>query len=113
MSERRKLEREWQRTTYAGRTVYPKDMIIQLGKLVENCPHTKTHWIQEIDQEGNFKDHLFKRCYLCGFNIDELETEPEFIEHLLDVFDKSCEEKKLLVTPIEEGSHVEEAKPNE
>lgn len=94
MSERRKLEAKWEMETYRGHTVYPKDMIIQLGKLVENCPHSKTHWIQEIDREGEFKDKLFKRCYLCSFNIDELEAEPEFVENLLGAFDRSCEEKK-------------------
>ena len=100
MTERRKLEAKWKLEEYSGHTVYPKDMVIQLGKLVESCPHTKTHWIQEIDGEGKFKDKLLKRCFLCGFNIDELEVEPEFIEQILTTFDKSCEEKKLLTTPI-------------
>lgn len=94
MSERRKLEQKWQLEAYRGHEVLFKDMIIQLGKLVESCPHSKTHWIQEIDSEGEFKDKLFKRCYLCGFNIDELEAEPEFIEQILDIFDRSCEERK-------------------
>ena len=100
MSERKKLYDKWKIEEYRGHIVWPRDMIIQLGKLVESCPHNKTHWIQEIDREGEFTDKLFKRCYLCGFNLDELEVEPEFLDQLLAAFDKSCEEKKLLITPI-------------
>lgn len=97
MSERKKLEEKWLLEQYKGCTVLPKDMIIELGKLVEQCPHNKTHWVQELDSEGVFKNKLFKRCFLCGFNIDELDVDEEFREGLLSDFDKRCEEKKLLV----------------
>lgn len=98
MTERKKLEEKWELDELRGHPILPKDMIIQLGKLVESCPHSKTHWIQEIDREGEFKGKLYKRCYLCGFNIDELETEPEFIEQILNDFDMRCEDKKVQQT---------------
>ena len=101
MSERYKLEQDWKLRALKGNTISPKDMVIELGKLVAACPHSKTHWIQEMTREGILIEKLFKRCYLCGYNIDELEAEPEFVEELLTIFDKSCEEKKLLITPIQ------------
>jgi uncharacterized Fe-S cluster-containing MiaB family protein len=48
-------------------------------------------------------DKLFKRCYLCGYNIDELEADPYFVERLLAVFDKSCEKQKLLLAHEKEA----------
>ena len=101
MSERYKLQKDWELRAIRGIKITPVDMIIELGRLVENCSHSKTHWIQEMTREGILTEKLFKRCYLCGYNIDELEAEPEFVEELLTIFDKSCEEKKLLTTPIQ------------
>jgi hypothetical protein len=99
MSERRKLMDELLYRLERKATV--SDFIIAWGKLVESCKHEKTHWIQEIDNDsGEFHNDLVKRCYVCGVNIDELSVEKEFVEKLLADFDKACEEKKLLVTPI-------------
>lgn len=98
MSEKRKLEQQF--IEKMGRHTTMADFIVQWGKLVEKCPHTKTHWIQEIDSEGLLKGYLKKRCYLCGINIEYLDVDEEFKEKLLADFDKACEEKKLLITPI-------------
>lgn len=99
MSERHKLEEQF--LSRNRRNVTMSDFIVAWGKLVESCKHEKTRWIQEVDSEGQLKGDLVKRCYICGTNIDSLEdVETEFIEKLLDDFDKACEEKKLLVTPI-------------
>ncbi len=108
MSERRKLEEEFlykhsQRLTMA-------DFIIAYGKLVENCKHEKTRWIQELTLEGNFSKGLVKRCHVCGVNIDSLDVEREFVEKLLDDFDAACEKKKLSVCSGEEQSKKETTK---
>ncbi len=95
MSERIKLEQSWKERLSNGEKLTAQDMVIEVGKLVEKCPHNKTHWVQEINREGEFSNKLFKRCFLCGFNIDELDVEPEFLEHVLANFDVSCEAKKL------------------
>jgi hypothetical protein len=97
MSERRKLEESWKLRSLKGEHVTATDMVIEMGKLVERCTHNKTHWIQEINQDGEFSNKLFKRCFLCGFNIEELNVEPEFVEQILTDFDKSCEIKKVAV----------------
>jgi hypothetical protein len=97
VSERQKLEESWKMRSLKGEHVTPTDMIIEMGKLVEKCPHDKTHWIQEINKDGEFSDNLLKRCFLCGFNVDELNVEPEFIEQILTDFDKSCELKKVSI----------------
>jgi hypothetical protein len=94
MSERKKLEQSWELRAIQGKKLTPADMIIELGKMVENCKHTDAHWIQEITQDGIFKDKLVKRCYLCGFNIDELDADPEFLSYILAFWDSACEEKK-------------------
>jgi hypothetical protein len=100
MSERAKLEEEF--LYKRGRTTTISDFIIAWGKLVENCKHEKTHWIQEVDSMGNFHNDLVKRCYVCGVNIDTLEdVEKEFVEKLLANFDKSCEKKKASINQKE------------
>jgi hypothetical protein len=95
MSERQKLEENWKMRSLRGETLTAADMVMEMGKMVEKCPHDKTHWIQELSKDGEFTNNLFKRCFLCGFNIDELRVEPEFVEQILTDFDKSCEEKKI------------------
>ena len=96
MSERKKLIEELIYRTERKATM--SDFIVAWGKLVEKCKHEKTHWIQEIDQEGEFHNDLVKRCYICGVNIDELNIEKEFVEKLLCDFDRACEEKKAALT---------------
>jgi hypothetical protein len=103
MSERKKLEQNWELRTLKGEKISPATMIIELGKLVAQCSHSQAHWIQEINSEGVFSSKLFKRCYLCGYNIDELDVDPEFLEQILTAFDKSCEEKKALISKKEEA----------
>ena len=99
MSERAKLEEEFLYRHRRGTTM--ADFIIAMGKLVENCKHEKTHWIQEVDSRGNFHDDLIKRCYICGVNIDTLEdVEKEFVEKLLSQFDRTCEKKKASITKV-------------
>jgi hypothetical protein len=70
MSERLKLEQEFIRRQRNPLTM--SDFIVAWGKLVENCKHEKTHWIQELDSEGTLRKDLVKRCYICGVNVDEL-----------------------------------------
>lgn len=92
MSERAKLMEEF--IYRHNRAVTMSDFIIAWGKLVESCKHEKTHWIQEVDNEGNLRNDLVKRCYICGTNIDELIVEKVFVEKLLKDFDKACDKKK-------------------
>jgi uncharacterized Fe-S cluster-containing MiaB family protein len=97
MSERYNLEKTWELKAIMGKSVSPRDMLLELAKLVGQCPHNHTHWIQELTKEGVLTEKLFKRCYLCGYNIDEMEADKEFVEKLLDDFDKACEEKKASI----------------
>jgi hypothetical protein len=96
MSERKKLEQNWELRTLTGEKISPATMITELGKLVAQCPHNRAHWIQEITREGVFSSKLLKRCYLCGYNIDELDVESGFVEQLLTEFDMRCEARKKL-----------------
>lgn len=106
MSERAKLEQE-----FINRQRHPltmADFIIAWGKLVENCKHEKAHWIQEMDSEGNLRNSLVKRCYICGVNIDELiGVEKAFTEKLLKDFDDACEQKKASLTSSETTGNKE------
>jgi hypothetical protein len=52
MTERYKLQNDWKLRGIMGRTISAKDMIIELANMVSKCPHTKTHWIQELTREG-------------------------------------------------------------
>ncbi len=95
MSDRKKLEQEWQNRILKGEKVTAVQMVIELGKLAEKCPHDKTRWLQKIGSDGSLSGNLFKKCLLCGFTIDELNAEPAFVEQLLDDFDQKCEEQKV------------------
>jgi hypothetical protein len=99
MTERAKLEQEFinrQRNPFTM-----ADFIIAWGKLVENCKHEKTHWIQELDSEGSLRNDLVKRCYVCGVNIDSLiGVEEEFTQKLLKSFDDACERKKKTLSKV-------------
>lgn len=102
MSERYKLQKDWEFRTMIGKTVTPMDMLLEMAQLVQNCPHNKTHWIQELTKEGVLTEKIFKRCYLCGYNIEEIElNDNEFLEKILSDFDKAVEEKKLSLTQKE------------
>jgi hypothetical protein len=102
MTERTKLEQEFMRRQRQPLTM--ANFIVAWGRLVENCKHEKAHWIQEMDSEGNLRNDLVKRCYLCGVNIDELnDVEKAFTEKLLKDFDDACEAKKALLIQSQEG----------
>jgi hypothetical protein len=94
MSERYKLQKDWELRAILGHELLTKDMLLEMAKLVEQCPHNKTHWIQEMTREGILTDKLFKRCYLCGYNIDEMEAPQPFVDLILAEFDSQCEREK-------------------
>jgi hypothetical protein len=100
MSEIVLLEEEIQRKHRKYTSKLYKEFLFKMAKIKEICSHGETHWIQEITKDGIVVPSLKKRCYLCGLNIEELKVEPEFIEQLMADFDKKCEEKKLISTPI-------------
>lgn len=94
MSARKKLEEDFY---YKSRLpLTSADFVIAMGKLVENCKHEKTHWLQEIHPDGTFSTVVVKRCFVCGCNLEFLEVDEQFLERLLGDFDKSCEEQKRM-----------------
>jgi len=92
MSEKAKLIDEFAYRHLRNLTM--SDFIIAWGKLVERCKHEKTHWVQEMDSEGNLHNDLVKRCFVCGVNVDVIQNEKEFVEKLQHDWDTACEKKK-------------------
>jgi hypothetical protein len=60
-------------------------------KLQKSCKHEKTHWMQELDKNGNYKGGLFKRCFDCGVTVTKIDGPDEVIESALKAFDDVVE----------------------
>lgn len=105
MSERAKLEERFIEKYTNHYTM--SDFILAWAHLVETCKHEKTHWIQEVDSNGDLKGDLKKRCYVCGINLEILDVPKYFIEKLLSDFDKACEKKKASLTDSSKQSKEE------
>ncbi|MDD5240026.1 MAG: hypothetical protein PHH61_06225 [Candidatus Nanoarchaeia archaeon] len=62
-------------------------------KLQKTCQHANTHWMQELDRKGNYKEGLFLRCFDCGATIRTLsEMETETINSAMKAFDDTIED---------------------
>jgi hypothetical protein len=62
-------------------------------KIQKACTHKNTHWMQELDRKGNYKNGLFLRCFDCGITIRTLsELEIETINLAMKAFDDTIED---------------------
>jgi hypothetical protein len=95
MNELDKLTERWKREHSRRFNKHLGQYYAQVGKLQAECTHKKTHWIQELNKDGTFKDGLFKRCFICGGTVDMISISEEDIEYLLNCFDASVEMKKV------------------
>lgn len=66
----------------------------ELGRLQIECTHKKTHWIQEIQKDGSFKEELYKRCFVCGATVENLSISDDVKEEFMNKFDSEVELKK-------------------
>jgi hypothetical protein len=96
MSEYQKLKNEYHKKCEVWSQKLLKDFMEKVGKLQVECKHPVTHWMQELNTDGSFKEGLFKRCYVCGATVDTLDIDESFINLLLDEFDENCEDEKRL-----------------
>jgi hypothetical protein len=91
MSEFDKLTEKWQREHSRRFTKHLGQYYAAVDKLQKECKHEKTHWIQELDKQGNVTDGLFKRCFVCGVNVQKVDADDKTIELALKAFDDSVE----------------------
>jgi hypothetical protein len=94
MSELIKLQEKMQAKREIFGKKFLKQYLLAVGTLQAECKHRKTHWIQEIKSDGTFKVGLFKRCLRCGSTVDTYYPKPEFIENILNNFDREVEVQK-------------------
>lgn len=95
MSEQRRLKEEYhiKCNVYSQRLL--RGFLEKLGKLQAECKHEKTHWMQELNPDGTFKEGLYKRCFICGSTVEVFcSATPEFIENILNDFDSSIESQR-------------------
>jgi hypothetical protein len=94
MSELKKLKEAYHAKceVYSHRLL--QGFLEKMGKLQAECKHKHTHWMQEINSDGSFKEGLFKRCLICGSTVDTFYTKIEFIENILNNFDERVEVQK-------------------
>ncbi len=94
MSELTKLHSEFIKKNEKRQLKIFKDFQRAIIELQLNCKHEKTHWMQEIDREGKFKDGFFKRCFVCGATVDHIDVSDEEKEKLMQIFDEAAEKHK-------------------
>jgi hypothetical protein len=90
MSEFVKLKEKSQNIRLAMDVYLRATFESEVKELQEACKHEKTHWMQELNKEGDFKAGLFKRCFICGATLDSFEDE-KLSELAMDNFDKVIE----------------------
>jgi len=91
MSEFVKLQEKNQVITQ-GMIVYLRATFeSEVKELQETCKHEKTHWMQELTKEGDFKEGLFKRCFVCGATVQKFDANDEAIEVAMKAFDGAVE----------------------
>ena len=95
MSELINLEEEWQRKHDKMVAQMLGEFYAKVDKLQKECKHEKTHWIQELNKDGSFKGMLVKRCFVCGANIEKLDTTEIQLEMFLNNFDADVERYKI------------------
>ena len=95
MSEFVKLKEKYQILSQSMNIYFKATFDSEVKELQENCKHDKTHWMQELTKEGDYKEGLFKRCFICGATLEKLDTgRPEFIDELCNQFDLNVENRK-------------------
>jgi hypothetical protein len=94
MSELDKLTQKWQQEHTRRFAKHLGQYYAAVGKLQAECKHTKTHWMQELDKEGNYKEGLFKRCFICGKTVEKLDATDEVVEVVMKAFDDAVEAHK-------------------
>jgi hypothetical protein len=82
-------------------------------KLQKTCQHANTHWMQELDRKGNYKEGLFLRCFDCGVTIRTLsEMETETINLAMKAFDDTIEDaleaKQALLIQSQENQKADQ-----
>lgn len=94
MSELDKLKFKWQKEHSRRIIEHLCQYYEAVDKLQKECKHNRTHWMQELDKQGNIKEGLVKRCLICGSNIQKVEgTKEEIIEEALHAFDMIIENR--------------------
>jgi hypothetical protein len=91
MSEFLKLKEKYQTMNQAMNVYFRATFDSDVKELQETCKHEKTHWMQELTKEGDFKEGLFKRCFICGATIEKLEANDKAIELAMQAFDNAVE----------------------
>lgn len=91
MSEFVKLKEKYQTMNQAMTVYFRATFDSEVKELQESCKHDKTHWMQELTKEGDFKEGLFKRCFICGATVEMLEVPNEAIEVAMKAFDGATE----------------------
>ena len=62
-----------------------------LDRLQKGCKHESTHWMQELDRGGCPKSGLFKRCFVCGATVEQLDLSDDALEVAMKAFDGATE----------------------
>ena len=94
MSDIVKLEEMFQEKYRLLTADLQKEFILAIGEIKGNCKHKYTHWLQEIDREGNFKNPVFKKCFDCGSVLEIYDANPIFVEKILKQFDRAVEKQR-------------------
>jgi hypothetical protein len=104
MSELEKLTFKWQREHSRRFTKHLGKYYKAVDKLQAECKHEKTHWMQELDKDGEYKKGLFKRCFICGATVEKLDADNKFIDVAMKAFDDIIEANRVPNKQVEENN---------